>query len=156
MILRDDLYYRLNYLVQNAKFSFWPADGVDAKKGQPLDGWLVAWSEENPVPLPTLAEILAVPALAIDLPNFEVQGTYLLAKHLDNVANERRYDSAISCASYATSTNAQWKAEAVAFIDWRDSVFLYVLNQIGLMASSERTVPTFEEFQLELPVIVWP
>jgi hypothetical protein len=99
------------------------------------------------------------------IPNLQIQfdlwyfvniGRPQLKPYLDNVAQERQYDSAISCASYISSTVPQWKNEATAFVSWRDSVFNYMIDQITLMSNGERSVPTFEEFKNELPVITWP
>jgi hypothetical protein len=43
--------------------------------------------------------------------------------HVEATARARNYMSAVSCASYAASTNAVWRAEAAAFIAWRDRVW---------------------------------
>lgn len=46
-----------------------------------------------------------------------------LSAWLDEVVQGRGYDSIVSCASYATSTNATFRAEAEAAIAWRDAVY---------------------------------
>ena len=42
---------------------------------------------------------------------------------LDSVVQAKGYDSIVSCASYAASTDATFKAEAEAAIAWRDAVY---------------------------------
>ena len=42
---------------------------------------------------------------------------------LDSAAKEWGYDSLVSAASYANSTNPQFKAEAEALIAWRDNLW---------------------------------
>ena len=86
---------------------------------------------------------------------FVKDGNPLITKLIDGTANLKGYDSAVSCASYSASTNAQWQSESVAFIAWRDNVFAYVIAQTELMRNSSRTIPTFDEFKTELPVITW-
>ena len=87
---------------------------------------------------------------------FITAGEPLLANFVDSVAQQQQYNDAVSCASYVNSTNATWKAQGTAFIAWRDSVYTYVIAQEALMQSGSRTIPTFAEFQTELPVIAWP
>jgi hypothetical protein len=76
--------------------------------------------------------------------------------HIDTTAGQRDYGSAVSAASYATSKNAKWKSEAETFVDWRDSVWTYVYEQLALVQAGQRTQPTVAEFIAELPAIVWP
>lgn len=74
---------------------------------------------------------------------------------LDEKAKEKQYGSAIACTSYATSTNTQWKAEAEAFIAWRDAVFSYAINlQTQIEQGGE--IPTLEQFISGLPRLQWP
>jgi hypothetical protein len=91
-----------------------------------------------------------------DLLYFVNTGPQQLLLYLDSIAQQRQYDSAISCASYVSSTVPAWKEEADTFIAWRDSVFSYTIAQVELMQSGQRTVPTFEEFKTELPEMFWP
>jgi len=82
--------------------------------------------------------------------------TIQLQEYIDSVAQQKQYDNAISCISYANSTVQLWKDQAVAFIAWRDSVYNYVIAQEALMLSGSIAVPTFTQLQSELPVITWP
>lgn len=128
--------------------------GQDA--GGPI--FITSWNVPN-IPQPTVEELEAmIPDLQnqFDLWYFVNIGQPQLMPYLDTVAQERQYDSAVSCASYISSTVVQWKAQAEAFVSWRDSVFVYTIAQVQLMQSGSRTVPTFEEFKTELPQMVWP
>ena len=74
---------------------------------------------------------------------------------LDEKARERQYDNALSITSYTSSTNAQWKAEADAFIAWRDAVFVYALGVLDTVQQGG-SQPTVEEFIAGLPIMAWP
>ena len=128
--------------------------------GQDVNGllFITKWTVPD-VDEPTIEQIEAMAPIyqnQFDLACFVSDGTPALAKYIDSVAQQRQYTDAVSCASYVTSTNAAWAAQAVAFIAWRDTVYDYVITQEALMASGARPVPTFAEFETELPVIVWP
>ena len=117
------------------------------------------WTVPN-VTQPTNEEVMALDTPALELLfnfyTFIDDGTPLLVNYIDSVAQQKQYFNAVSCATYATSTNTTWQSEAVAFISWRDAVYTYVIAQEALMQSGARTIPTFAEFQSELPVIAWP
>ena len=56
---------------------------------------------------------------------------------LDATAQSWGYDSLVSAASYATSTNAQFRMEATALISWRDAVWLWAQDQeVGIKAGT--------------------
>lgn len=76
--------------------------------------------------------------------------------HLDAVARERHYDSAISCASYLGSTVAQWAEEAAAFVAWRDQVWACALAELDKVTSGARETPDVADFIEALPKMVWP
>lgn len=76
--------------------------------------------------------------------------------HLDAIARERGYSSAVSCASYVSSTNALWRAEAEAFVAGRDAVWTYAFAELASVQSGSRAVPSVAEFIAELPAIEWP
>jgi hypothetical protein len=75
---------------------------------------------------------------------------------VEGVAAERGYSSAVSCASYVSSTNPVWQAEAGAFVTWRDAVWAYAFEQLALVQAGEREKPSIAEFITELPAIEWP
>lgn len=120
--------------------------------------FITKWSVPD-VPQPKVEELEAmIPDLQnqFNLWYFVNVGQAQLMPFMDSVAQQRQYDSAISCASYVSSSIPQWKNEADVFVGWRDSVFSYTIAQVQLMQSGQRSVPTFKEFQTELPEIVWP
>ena len=64
-----------------------------------------------PPPTPTIAQVIATLESAVQV-------------HINSIAQKRGYDNGVSCASYATSTIPQFAADAVAFVAWRDSVWV--------------------------------
>lgn len=73
--------------------------------------------------------------------------------HLDNACKERGYDNGFACASYATSSVPKFKAEAEAYILWRDKVWSYCYEQLALFEAGEREIPT--DIIAELPELDW-
>lgn len=88
----------------------------------------------------------------------EIIGAFRRAiqSHVDDVARTHKYDSGTSLASYVSSTNTTWAAEAVAFVAWRDLVWAYAYTELDKVQNELREVPTIEEFISELPSMVWP
>ena len=79
------------------------------------------------------------------------------AQHIiDATAKAKSYADGVSCASYATSSNAQWKAEAQCFIDWRDSVWNYLYQLLATLSGNQEPIPSVQEIINQLPIIVWP
>lgn len=76
--------------------------------------------------------------------------------HLDAVAKERQYDNRVSIATYASSTNQAWSAEAQAFIVWRDAALIYMFEQLAAVQAGEIEPPTVAEFIAGIESIVWP
>ena len=124
------------------------------------NGVVIGFWNVPSVPQPTYEQVMALDNPTLEaLFNFYAfvdGGTPLLAAYVDSVARQQQYNDAVSCASYINSTNAIWKAQAETFIAWRDAVYTYVIAQETLMQTGARTIPTFAEFQTELPVIAWP
>nr|WP_319485662.1 hypothetical protein [uncultured Cohaesibacter sp.] len=75
---------------------------------------------------------------------------------LDTAATERRYSNGATMATYVNSTNATWAAEAQAFVQWRDAVWLYAYAQLDAVMAGEREQPTIEALIAELPAPDWP
>ena len=124
--------------------------------GEPI--FITKWTVPGE-PMPSRESLEAmIPSLQsqFDFMFFVTQGTPLIAAYVDTVAQQRNYDNAVSCASYVNSTIMSWQAQALAFVWWRDSVYSYAIAQQQLMQSGQRSIPTFEEFQSELPAMVWP
>jgi hypothetical protein len=142
------------YATQFAQGLFGMADYNDGQ-GVVIEFWNVPNIQQ-----PTHEQILAM-----DTPQLEQQYLFLqtynqfvplLSAYIDSVAQQKQYGNAASCATYINSTNSQWKNEATAFIAWRDSVYIYAIAQYNLMESGQRSIPTFAQFEAELPLIVWP
>lgn len=79
-----------------------------------------------------------------------------LEAHVEAVAAQRSYSSAVSLASYVASTVPLWKAEAEAFVAWRDQVWAYALAELAKAVEGKRSVPALAAFIAELPAITWP
>lgn len=75
---------------------------------------------------------------------------------IDAKAQSRRYDSGNSLATYVTSSNPDWAAEAQAFVIWRDAVWAYAYAELDKVLAGEREQPSVEAFLAELPQLVWP
>lgn len=76
--------------------------------------------------------------------------------HIDATAKSKNYTDGNSCASYATSTNATWKAEAEAFVAWRDAVWTSVYATMDAVEAGTETAPTVSALVAGLPAIAWP
>lgn len=66
--------------------------------------------------------------------------------NLDKVAQSWGYRDLVTAASYATSTNAQFKADAEALISWRDAYWISAYK-----LESGKLPSTAEEFVSKLP-----
>ena len=72
-------------------------------------------------------------------------------------ASSRRYEQgATAFATYVNSKDAEWAAEAQAFVEWRDAVWRYAYDQLDLVQAGKRDQPSVEELLAELPKPNWP
>lgn len=76
--------------------------------------------------------------------------------HVDKTANQRGYDSGVTCASYVGSTNEAWSEEALAFVAWRDAVWAHAYAELAKVEGGQREQPTIAEIIDELPAMTWP
>lgn len=76
--------------------------------------------------------------------------------HINQAAQERGYTDALHCATYANSTILAWQAEGLAFVAWRDAVWLTAIEIMQACQQGERDVPLPGELMAELPGMVWP
>lgn len=77
--------------------------------------------------------------------------------HVDAVAGERGYSSGVSLATYAGSVVPLWAAEALAFIAWRDAVWVYALTELAKVQAGQREAPeSTGALVRELPAMEWP
>lgn len=95
---------------------------------------LVEYDPANP-PKPPAPSALST-AQTIAIYEAALQGV------LDAGAQAWGYDSVISAASYAASTNAQFKAEAAALIAWRDAVWVWAAAQLAAIQGGTQAMPT--------------
>lgn len=72
---------------------------------------------------------------------------------LDSEVQTHGYDNIVSCASYANSTDAIFKAEAEAAIAWRDEVYR---KGYEILADIPEGVTTPEDVIALLPQMEWP
>lgn len=98
------------------------------------DGWVL-------VP-PTPQEQLKTIELAIE-------------KHMDEVAQAKRYDNRDSCRLYAGYLNP-FQAEAIAYGQWVSACWVASNQAQSDVIAGIRTIPTPDEAINELPAMVWP
>lgn len=76
--------------------------------------------------------------------------------HLDSRAQERNYDSILSACTYATSSNAKFKAEGQACVDWRDAVWAQCYATMAAVQQGQQAAPTIDALIASLPALTWP
>lgn len=79
-----------------------------------------------------------------------------IQKIIDYTARSKQFRDGVTLASYTASTNAAWKAQAEAFVAWRDQVWGYAYAELENVLSGQRQRPTASEFLTEVPPIDWP
>lgn len=75
---------------------------------------------------------------------------------IDSTASARGYADGVACLSYSSSTNLAWRAEAVAFMAWRDAVWAYCYGVLGDVQAGRQTQPTIASLLAGLPSMNWP
>lgn len=70
---------------------------------------------------------------------------------VESRARELSYNGAAHLASYVTSTVQDWANEAQAFVEWRDSVWLYALSVYETAQLDPETLPALQDFLDGLP-----
>ncbi len=76
--------------------------------------------------------------------------------HVDATAKAREFNDGVTAATYLTSTVPRWKADAEAFVAWRDAVWTYSYGELAKVQNGQRPQPTIDAFINELPAISWP
>lgn len=79
-----------------------------------------------------------------------------IQRYVDDTARARNYGDGNSLAGYVNSTIPQWSAEAVAFVAWRDAIWVYSYAELERALTGQRPIPTIQDFIAELPVMSWP
>lgn len=75
---------------------------------------------------------------------------------LDAKAKEYNYDSVFTAATYAASTNPMFKADADAFIAWRDTVWVWAYGKLAQIQAGTLAKPPFNELLSDMPAFVAP
>ncbi|WP_156367063.1 hypothetical protein [Bosea thiooxidans] len=130
-----------------------PIHGVSIVDPADKQTWRVDYIDE-----PSTPDEAAVAAAIAEFGDRPSLNDYRLAvqAHIDATAQQRSYDTGISCASYVGSTNPVWAAEAAAFTAWRDDVWAYAYAELAKVQNGQRPQPTVETILAELPALTWP
>ena len=78
----------------------------------------------------------------------------VIEKHMDSVAQARRYDNRDSCRLYAGYPNP-FQVEAIAYGQWVANCWLVSNTAQADIIAGLRTIPTPDEAVAELPTMVW-
>ena len=119
--------------------------------------WITVWNVEN-VDKPSIEQLeQKIDDLKNDfnLKQFKAEAGQLIDDFIITTANERGYDSGISCISYLNSKNSQWQLDAQSFLTWRDSLFSYIIDQYKKIEDGTRPIPSFDDLIKEIPKIEW-
>lgn len=96
-------------------------------------------------------------APAVPPPPTNDQITAGVQDHIDQTAQSKGYANGVALVTYVPSTVDLWRAEADAFVPWRDSVWTYTYETLAKIDAGELPPPTtVDEFISWLPPIVWP
>jgi len=87
--------------------------------------------------------------------NFKITVDSLVKDLLNSTAKEKGYDNTLSIASYVSSVNQIWRAEAETFISWRDQIYNLVFAKYNEIDSGA-DIPLADTFVSSLPKIIWP
>ena len=82
--------------------------------------------------------------------------TQSVQKHLDDFARTRNYDSILSAATYATSTNPKFAVEGQYAVEARDATWAKCYEVLAAVEAGSSPMPTLDELLAELPVLTWP
>ncbi|WP_417511459.1 hypothetical protein [Methylophaga sp.] len=87
----------------------------------------------------------------------QAEFTAAIQKRLDDFAKTRNYDSALSAASYATSSNPTFSAEGQYIVEVRDLTWATGYAILDDVLNGIRPIPGgIEDFEDELPSLEWP
>lgn len=121
------------------------AEPIDASAHNSLISGEIDWSGDSPVSAPARVT-----------PEAQAKAEYegAIDKALRDGAASWGYDSIVSAASYANSTNTRFKAEALALIRWRDETWEWASDQLGKILAGQIAMPaSVESFLLGMPAM---
>ena len=103
------------------------------------------------------AEIVGSNIASENLSEEEIQKmlTNAVQKHMDTTVQARGYDNIHTACTYANSTDESFRAEGIACVAWRDSVWRTCYNILAEVKAGNRSIPTVVELIAELPVLEW-
>jgi hypothetical protein len=129
----------INVIVADDDFDQGISCGAEVQIGWSYSGGTFSPPPPDPAPPPTVEDYrVAIQAL------------------VDSAARSRNYNDGTALAGYKDSTVPKWSTEAIAFIAWRDAVWLYAYSELDKVTAGERAQPTVNDFLTELPAIDWP
>ena len=77
--------------------------------------------------------------------------------HIDATARSRSYRDGFALAGYVNSAVPPWRAEAEAFVAWRDEVWLFVFDKLAQIQAGTVEPPSSPVALIGwLPPIEWP
>ena len=82
--------------------------------------------------------------------------TAAVQRRLDVFAQTRGYDSIFTAATYATSTDPDFRAEGEYAVQARDMTWRMAYQILGAVLAGARPEPTLAELMAELPDLNWP
>lgn len=97
-------------------------------------------------------EIMEFPEYIETPEETQARYTQVAQSALDTFARTRGYDSIMSACSYATSTDAQFRAEAECCVTLRDATWRRAYEILDAVIAGTMELPTEEEFLTMLPV----
>lgn len=80
--------------------------------------------------------------------------TNAVQTHLDKAVQTLNYDNGFACASYATSGNPKFRAEAQSYVKWRDEVWARCYALLDDYQAGKIEMPTTDEVIAMLPEFV--
>lgn len=110
-----------------------------------------AWEAQRIAETEAPAPMLRWPTTSPTLIDYQAS----IDARVQETARSRGYNGASSCASYVASTVASWRAEAEAFVAWRDQVYLEVFEMLAAVRAG-RAAPSVEAVVAAIPAITWP
>jgi hypothetical protein len=74
---------------------------------------------------------------------------------LDTFAQTRNYDSILSAATYAASSNEVFKAEGLKVVELRDATWSALYTILAAVEAGTRVVSSYADIEADLPVLSW-
>ncbi|UGB47013.1 hypothetical protein LQ772_06895 [Frateuria edaphi] len=128
-----------------------PADAVEITAAE-RDALLDAQAQGSTIQADTDGRPVAIAPPAPTLADVAASLSVSVQTWLDGVAKANGYDSLASCISYRGSSVAQWDADAIAGMAWRDAVWQAAFQwQQDAQASPPTPLPTAADVIAGLP-----